>query len=73
MSLATFGQANPDKWDQDDMGDLPEPPKARKLEPKRHRGGHHRSERRRADEARKKANKEKMKEMSKDEIPQMDP
>ena len=47
-----------------------EPPKARKLEPKRHRGGHHRSERRRADEARKKANKEKMKEMSKDEIPQ---
>ena len=40
------------------------------MEPKRHRGGHHRSERRRADEARKKANKEKMKEMSKDEIPQ---
>ena len=68
--LATFGQADPDKWDKDDMGDLPEPPKARKLEPKRHRGGHHRSERRRADEARKKANKEKMKEMSKDEIPQ---
>ena len=32
--LATFGQANPDKWDKDDMGDLPEPPKARKLEPK---------------------------------------
>ena len=68
--LATFGQANPDKWDKDDMGDLPEPPKARKLEPKRHRGGHHRSERRRADEARKKANKEKMKELSKEGIPQ---
>ena len=68
--LATFGQADPDKWDQDDMGDRPEPPKARKLEPKRHRGGHHKSERRRADEARKKANKEKMKEMSQDEIPQ---
>ena len=68
--LATFGQADPDKWDQDDMGDRPEPPKARKLSPKRHRGGHHKSERRRADEARKKANKEKMKEMSQDEIPQ---
>ena len=68
--LATFGQADPDKWDKDDMGDLPEPPKARKLEPKRHRGGRHWSDRRRADEARKKANKEKMKEMSKDEIPQ---
>ena len=68
--LATFGQADPDKWDKDDMGDRPEPPKARKLEPKRHRGGHHKSERRRADEARKKANKEKMKEMSQDEIPQ---
>ena len=68
--LATFGQADPDKWDQDDIGDRPEPPKARKLEPKRHRGGHHKSERRRADEARKKANKEKMKEMSQDEIPQ---
>ena len=66
--LATFGQADPDKWDKDDMGDLPEPPKARKLEPKRHRGGRH--DRRRADEARKKANKEKMKEMSKDEVPQ---
>ena len=47
-----------------------EPPKARKLEPKRHRGGHHRSERRRADEARKKANEGKMKEMSKEGIPQ---
>ena len=47
-----------------------EPPKARNLEPKRHRGGRHWSDRRRADEARKKANKEKMKEMSKDEIPQ---
>ena len=47
-----------------------EPPKARKLEPKRHRGGHHRSERRRADEARKKANEDKMKEMSKEGIPQ---
>ena len=68
--LATFGQADPDKWDKDDMGDLPEPPKARKLEPKRRRGGRHWSDRRRADEARKKANKEKMKEMSKDEIPQ---
>ena len=68
--LATFGQADPDKWDQDDIGDRPEPPKARKLEPKRHRGGPHKSERRRADEARKKANKEKMKEMSQDEIPQ---
>jgi len=40
------------------------------LEPKRHRGGHHRSERRRADEARKKANEDKMKEMSKEGIPQ---
>ena len=47
-----------------------EPPKARKLEPKRHRGGHHRSERRKADEARKKANEDKMKEMSKEGIPQ---
>ena len=68
--LATHGQANPDKWDREDIGDLPEPPKARKLEPKRHRGGHHRSERRRADEARKKANEDKMKEMSKEGIPQ---
>ena len=68
--LATHGQAKPDKWDQEDIGDLPEPPKARKLEPKRHRGGHHRSERRRADEARKKANEDKMKEMSKEGIPQ---
>ena len=67
--LATHGQANPDKWDKEGIGDLPEPPKARKLEPKRHRGGHHRSERRRADEARKKANEEKMKEMSKEGIP----
>ena len=68
--LATHGQAKPDKWDKEDTGDLPEPPKARKLEPKRHRGGHHRSERRRADEARKKANEDKMKEMSKEGIPQ---
>ena len=67
--LATHGQANPHKWDKEDIGDLPEPPKARKLEPKRHRGGHHRSERRRADEARKKANEDKMKEMSKEGIP----
>ena len=68
--LATHGQANPDKWDKEDIGDLPESPKARKLEPKRHSGGHHRSERRRADEARKKANEDKMKEMSKEGIPE---
>ena len=67
--LTTHGQPNPDKWDEEDIGDLPEPPKARKLEPKRHRGGRHRSERRRADEARKKANEDKMKEMSKEGIP----
>ena len=32
-------QENRDKWDQDDMGDVPERPKPRKLEPKRDRGG----------------------------------
>ena len=50
---AVHGQENPEKRDKEDLGDVPEPPKARKLEPKRHREGHLRSERRRADEARK--------------------
>ena len=63
------GQANPEKWDKDDIGDVPEPPKPRKLEPKRHRGGHVKSERRRADEARKKENEAKMPEMSREGAP----
>ena len=42
---ATRGQAHPEKWDKYDVGDVPEPSKPRKLEPKRHRGGHHRPER----------------------------
>ena len=46
-----------------------EPPKPRKLEPKRHRGGHHRSERRRQDEARKEENLAKMSEMSGEATP----
>ena len=66
---AVHGQENLDKWDQDDMGDLPEPPKPRKLEPKRHRGGFLRSERRRQDEARKKENEAKMSEMSGERTP----
>ena len=44
-------------------------PKPRKLEPKRHRGGHHRSERRRQDEARKKENLAKMSEMQGERTP----
>ena len=44
-------------------------PKPRKLEPKRHRGGHHRSERRRQDEARKKENLAKMSEMKGERTP----
>ena len=40
---AVYKQANPEKWDKEDLGDVPEPPKPRKLEPKRHRGGHLRS------------------------------
>ena len=63
------GQENLDKWDQDDMGDLPEPPKPRKLEPKRHRGGYLRSERRRQDEGRKKENEAKMSEMNGERTP----
>ena len=51
------------------LGDVPEPPKPRKLEPKRHRGGHHRSERRRQDEARKGENEAKMSDMSQDKTP----
>ena len=47
---SVHGQANPEKWDKEDPGDIPEPQKPRKLEPKRH--PHLRSERRRADEAR---------------------
>ena len=66
---ATFEQDDPGRWDQDDMGDIPEPPKPRKLEPKRHRGGHHRSERRRQDEARKKENLAKMSEMKGERTP----
>ena len=66
---ATFGQDDPGRWDQDDMGDIPEPPKPRKLEPKRHRGGHHRSERRRQDEARKKENLARMSEMKGERTP----
>ena len=41
--FAVHGQENPEKWDKEDLGDVPEPPKPRKLEPKRHRGGHLRS------------------------------
>ena len=63
------GQANPEKWDKEDPGDVPEPPKPRKLEPKRHRGGHSKSERRRADEARKRENEAKMSEMSREGTP----
>ena len=66
---ATHGQARPEKWDKDDAGDIPEPPKPRKLEPKRHRGGHLRSERRREDEARKRENEAKMSDMSRDKTP----
>ena len=58
-----------DKWDKDDLGDVPEPPKPRKLEPKRHRGGHLKSERRSADEARKRENEVKMSEMSREGTP----
>ena len=66
---AVHDQDDPDRWDRDDMGDIPEPPKPRKLEPKRHRGGHHRSERRRQDEARKKENLAKMSEMKGERTP----
>ena len=62
---ATHGQAHPEKWDKEDLGDVPEPPSPRKLELK-HRGGHLRSERRRANEARKKDNEAKMSDMSRD-------
>ena len=51
--LATHGMDDPDKWDKDDIGDEPEPPKERNLEPKRHRGGHLRSDRRREYEKKK--------------------
>ena len=51
------------------MGDVPEPPKPRKLEPKRHRGGHLKSERRRQHEARKRENEAKMSEMSGERTP----
>ena len=65
----TRGQANPEKWDREDPGDTPELPKPRKLEPKRHRGGHLKSKRRRADEARKRENEAKMSEMSREGTP----
>ena len=65
---ATHGQAHPEKWDKEDLGDVPEPPSPRKLELK-HRGGHLRSERRRANEARKKDNEAKMSDMSRDKTP----
>ena len=32
---AVHGQANPEKWDKEDLGYVPEPPKPRKLEPRR--------------------------------------
>ena len=65
----THGQANPEKWDREDPGDTPELPKPRKLEPERHRGGHVKSERCRADEARKRENEAKMSEMSREGTP----
>ena len=51
--IATHGMDDPDKWDQNDKGDEPEPPKERNLEPKRHRGGHLRSDRRKEYEKKK--------------------
>ena len=67
--FAVHGQENPEKWDKEDLEMFLNLPKPRKLEPKRHRGGHLRSERRRADQARKRENKAKMSEMSRERHP----
>ena len=69
LEHAAHGQENPDKWDQDDMGDFQNLPSLESWNPNVIEEGYLRSERRRQDKATKKENEAKMSEMSGERTP----